>query len=251
MSERKSWELTPEQEIKINIKIKEERNTMQDLYHYNKYVMQQVGEFVKIMEFVNNVVNDLIDEREITEFSEVRARVKSQKSVLKNDPIKAVDDVFGIEVITATEPEYEKIIKELKRYMSIQKEKNHDKKNGYKAKHLTMTLKKEYLEDIKISKENYEQVPMIEYQFKTIEVLIKSLTGEAAHTMYKGEELEEVQKKYDSGMYEDGENGIFELPIMWRSKQRKMEILNTEEVLKAMYPYLKIKTKNIETEKER
>lgn len=236
----KSWELTEEQ--KMNIR---RRNPMQDLYEYNKFVMQQEEEFVKVMNFVNDIVNELIEEREITAFTQVRARIKSQKSVLQNDSIKAVDDVFGMEIITATEQEYEKIIEELKEWMTVQKEKKHNKPNGYKATHLAMTLKKAHIDAVGVLEDKYEEIPMIEYQFKTIETMIKASKGEAAHTAYKGENLEEVQQRYDAGEYTAGGSGIFELPTMWKSERGKMRILDTEEILETMYPYLKTKNRKV------
>lgn len=241
----KSWELTEEQ--KENVK---KRNQMEDLYVYNKFIMQQEDEFVKIMNFVNDIINDLIENRKITAFTQVRARIKSQKSVLQNDPIKAVDDVFGMEIITATEQEYKKIVEALKVWMSVQKEKHHDKENGYKATHLAMTLKKEHINAVDIKECKYEEIPMIEFQFKTIETMICASVGQAAHTTYKGDNLEEIQRKYDAGEYSNGSSGIFELPTMWASEKGKMRLLNTQEVLEAMYPYLKTKKKEKEGEQK-
>lgn len=236
MAERKSWELTPEQKESL-----EKRNPMQELYEYNKYVMQQEEEFVKVMNFVNSIINDLIEDREISEFAEIRARIKSQKSVLANDPVKAVDDVFGMEIITPTEQEYKRVIEELKEWMTVQKEKHHNKKNGYKATHLAMTFKKEHIKVLGIEEDKYEEIPMIEFQFKTIETMIRSSRGEAIHSKYKGESLEEIQRKYDAGEYREGSNGVFELPSMWKSHRGKMILLDTEETLQTMHPFLKTK----------
>lgn len=243
MNEKNSWELTPHQmnEIKMN-------NPIQKLYEYNKFVMQQEEEFVKVMNFVNNIINDLIENREITSFTQVRARIKSQKSVLQNDLRKAVDDVFGMEIVTATKPEYDKVIAELKKWMSVsafKEPKVHNKPNGYKATHIPMVLKKEYIDKVGIREEQYEEIPMIEFQFKTIETMIKASKGEAAHTKYKGEDLGEIQRRYDAGEFSSGGSGIFDLPTMWKSDNGKMRLLNTEEVLEAMYPYLKMKSKQI------
>ena len=238
MAERKSWELTPEQKEKL-----EKRNSMQELYDYNKYVMQQEEEFVKVMNFVNEIINDLIEDREISEFVEIRARIKSQKSVLTNDLVKAVDDVFGMEIITPTEQEYNRVIEELKEWMTIQKEKQHNKKNGYKATHLAMTLKKEHVNAVEIEEDKYEEIPMIEFQFKTIETMIRSSRGDAVHSKYKGESLEEIQRKYDAGEYSEGSSGVFELPSMWKSFRGKMRLLDTEETLQTMHPFLKINKK--------
>lgn len=231
----KSWELTPQ-----------EKNRMRDKHLYNKFIMQQEDEFVRIMEFINEQINRMIESREITNYTQLRARIKSEKSAIHNDSIKTVDDVFGMEIITATEQEYKKVIEEIKKYMNVspyKKINNIDKPNGYKATHLTMILKKEALKDVGIPEEDFEEVPLIEFQFKTLEVMIKASIGEAAHTRYKRENLEEVQRKYDAGEYDDEKSGFYELPTMWKSENGKMRLLDTEEVLEAMYPYLKTKSK--------
>lgn len=232
----KSWELTEEQ--------KKEINKVHGKHLYNKFIMQQEDEFICVMNFVNGIINEMIKNREITSFTQVRARIKSEKSVLQNDPLKAVDDVFGMEIVTATEKEYEKVIEKLKTYMSVSPVKPprlHNKPNGYKATHVGMTLKKEYIEEVGIEEEKYEEIPIVEFQFKTLEVMIKASTGEAAHTKYKQESLEEVQKKYDEGKYSYENDGFFELPTMWVSRNGKMEPLDVDEILETMYPYLKMK----------
>ena len=148
-----------------------------------------------------------------------------------------------MEIITPTEQEYKRIIEELKEWMTVQKEKQHNKKNGYKATHLAMTFKKEHLNAVGIEEDKYEEIPMIEFQFKTIETMIRSSRGDAIHSKYKGESLEEIQRKYDAGEYSEGSNGVFDLPSMWKSHRGKMRLLDTEETLQTMHPFLKTKNR--------
>lgn len=77
-------------------------------------------------------------------------------------------------------------------------------------------------------------VPMIEFQFKTIETWIISQTGEAEHSTYKGQDKEEIQKQYDTKTYD-----VFDIPIMWISKNGEMKLLTPEEAFKKMHPFLK------------
>lgn len=233
----KSWELTGEQRDKVKKYEAEKRNEMQDLYEYNIYVMQQQKQFEKIMFYINDLINELKDYGEISEYTEVRARIKSPKSALNNDSFKTLDDTFGMELITVTEDEMELVMEKIQKIMSVQKSKNHDKPNGYKAKHRIMTLKKEMLEKLGIEEEIFEFVPMIEFQFKTFETLMRCLKGTAEHTVYKGEE------RYDKNEY-----NVFEVPTMWVSKNGKMSMLTMEETLKKMYPFLRTKKIDVKSQ---
>lgn len=146
----KSWEITEEQRKIMEQKSEEIRNEMQSLLDYNEYTVQQKPSFVKVMKFVNDLINNLKDNGELSEYTELRARIKAPKSALKNDAEKALDDSFGMEVITATEAEMDRVMRECRKWMTTQKEKNHDKPNGYKAKHRIMTFKKDKLNTIDI-----------------------------------------------------------------------------------------------------
>ena len=221
--ERKSWELTPEQ-----------RNEMENIFEYNKYVYQQQEHFIIIMNYIDNIINEMLENGEISEYGEFRARIKSPKSALKNDPVKALDDVFGMEIITATEFEYEKIMKELEEFMTVQKSKDHNKKNGYKAKHRMMTLMRDKLEILGIPNSKFEEIPMIEFQFKTFQTLMQVETGTAKHSDYKNEDMAAIQEKYDKYGCDP-----YELPTMWVSKGGKMVMLTPDEAMKKIYPLLK------------
>lgn len=237
-----SWELSEEEEKNFRAKSEALVNEKMRLLLYNEYIVNQRKGFVAVMDFINDRIQDLIDQGKISDFIEIRARIKSAESALKNDDTKALDDIFGMEIITATEEEYDKIIKNLTPYMIKTKSKNHNKPNGYKAKHRYWTFKKEKMQHLE-EPLNYENdIPMIEIQFKTAEVQISCNIGSANHEDYKGQKREDIQEKYDKGEF-----NVFNTPFMWVSEKEnqkiKMRLLTEEETLKKIYPFLNIKSK--------
>ena len=228
--EKKSWELS-----------ETSKKMIKDTMIYKEYINQQKKYFIQIMHYVDRIINEMVDNGEISLYGEIRARIKSVNSALKNDEFKAVDDAFGIEIITATEFEYTKIIESLKEIMTVQKDKEHNKDNGYKARHMTMTLNKENLFALDIPEANYEYVPMIEYQFKTFQTLLEIEYGRAGHGKYKNEDEEEMQRKYDNNMYSNEE-----IAETWVSIGGKMVKLSKEEAFLRNHPYVK---RNREKEK--
>lgn len=238
MDERKGWILSEKEKAEFESKTETVINDNLKLMIYNEYVEEQRKGFIAIMNFVNNKINDLIDEGKVSDFAQIRARIKSVASSLTNDSNKALDDIFGIEIITATEEEYDTIIRHLIPYMNKTKSKNHDKPNGYKAKHKYWTFKEEKLEYLDGEFEYERNIPMIEFQFKTSKVKSDCDFGPANHEDYKGEKKEDIQKKYDGGGF-----GIFNTPFMWVSENRKMRLLSKEETLKKIYPFLNIQKK--------
>ena len=209
------------------------------------YRVAQKDGFISVMNFVCNKINNLIEKGVISDFVQVRARIKSFESSIHNDENKALDDIFGMEIITATEEEYTRIMRYLKQYMNECKKKDHDKKEcGYKAKHRGWTIKEEYLKDLDRKFQSYQgNIPMIEFQFKTSEVFIRCNEVGLGHAEYKGETKKEIQEKYDKGEF-----NLYNIPIMWASKRINgkltMELLNEKETLKKIYPFL-------DTDKER
>ena len=219
MSE-KSWELTDEQKRKV----------------YDSFVHEQESYFLKIMHYIYDmIIKEMLEEGKICEYGEFRARIKSKKSVLENDEKKPVDDVFGMEIITATEEEYNRIMEEIYEIMenmpeNLKKPKDFDKENGYKAKHRYLVLQAKMLKTLGIPEEMYEYVPVIEIQFKTFNALIRN---SAVHWKYKHENPEEIQERYDKFGFDPNE-----LPIMWVSEHGKLIRLSEEETLRKMYPFL-------------
>ena len=246
MAKEGTWTLSDEEKEVFESKSNEIINNNVRLMIYNEYVESQRKAFISIMNFINNRINDLIEQGRISDFTQLRARIKAAESALKNDEAKALDDIFGMEIITATEEEYDTIIKNLTPYMIKTKCKDHDKPNGYKARHKYWTFKKEKIRHLKGNFNFEENIPMIEFQFKTSEVQISCNTGPANHEDYKGERREDIQKKYDMGGF-----NVFNTPYMWITKfVQKGEkhfpdtkLLSEEETLKSIYPFLNTKPK--------
>ena len=232
----KSWELSKEEKRRVE---KSSRDAINDRVAYMMYfafVESQRNGFVSIMQFINDKINEMIDQGRISDMIEIRARIKAAQSAINNDDRKALDDIFGIEIITATENEISTLIQSLSQYMIKTKSKNYDKPNGYKAKHKYWTMKEDktnYLKNYSFASD-HDHIPMIEFQFKTAEVAIKCNNGGSAdHTTYKGETTEEIQSKFDKGEFT-----LYNTPTMWVSRDGRMALLSKEETLKKIYPFL-------------
>jgi len=237
-----SWKLSEEDAAKIRQESEIVVNKNMKYLLYNEYMLNQRKGFEAIITFISNRIQDLIDQGRVSDFTEIRARIKSAESALRNDRDKALDDVFGMEIITATEEEYNTIIRNLTPYMIKTKCKNHNKDNGYKAKHKYWTFRRDKMDYLDGIFDYESNIPMIEFQFKTAEVQIRCNTGSAKHEDYKGEKREDIQRKYD-----EGEFTVFNTPFMWVSEKQngkiKMRLLSEEETLKKMYPFLNTKAK--------
>ena len=94
--------------------------------------------------------------------------------------------------------------------------------------------------------ENYFQ-PIIECQFKTIQVAIEANIGSSSHGDYKGEDMNKIQKEYDAM----GGLPLSRLPIMYKSNLETdgngqaipPRLLSSDETAKALYPSLIVNKK--------
>lgn len=246
MENKKSWELSEADARNVNKKNEEIISDTKKYMLYNEYIEGQKNGFIAVMNFVNNKLNELIARGRISDLIQIRARIKSAESALKNDSGKALDDTFGMEIITATEDEITAILQALTPYMLKTKCKNHDKPNGYKAKHKYWTFKKDKMDYLEDDIDHEENIPMIEFQLKTSEVYVKCNNGGSAdHTTYKGQTIQEIQEKFDRGNF-----NVFNTPTMWASENdgngiNKMRLLSSEEALKKIYPFLNINKRGI------
>ena len=207
---------------------------------YQEYVESQKELFMLNLQIIIENIKRLQNNGEISEYVEVNARIKSFQSSYKNTSKKALDDIFGIEILTATEMEIEKILDNLKQIYVMSKYKEHDKENGYKAKHFTGALNNRSMNIFEIDKNEKENCPVVEIQAKTIEVAINGLIGEAMHSDYKKINKEEIQDKYNKDKIDERD-----LPEMWnwKSTEKEYKKLNKEEVLRKLYPFLSEKLK--------
>lgn len=237
----KGYKLTEEERKEFLAKEQKKIDEFKKFQLYGEYVSMQRPGFEKIMNLINDWINELKENGSVSEYVEIRARIKDASSAIFNDNRKALDDVFGMEVIAATEDELQIIINKILEYFEVIREKNHDKDNGYKAQHKLIELNHEICSDL-----GTDNMPLVEMQFKTLEVAIKSSVGSAAHTLYKGETKESVQSKYDGNVLKKSIN----VPVMWVSKEGKMVEISLEETLKKMYPFLRIHNEEKEGEEK-
>ncbi len=221
---------------------------------YNNFVNQQRNAFKVVMNYFNSILFDLKSKGKISGFTEFRARIKGPTSAMANDEInnvklrtgndesdsKALDDIFGMEFIGATEKEVDFILATISKKTIVARKKDHNKSNGYKAKHRVFSLNKETMDELS-EKFNIDpnDFPLFEAQFKTIAVSIEANTGSAEHIGYKHLIPKEIQKNYNQGKYMVGVN----VPQMWVSNGPEMRLLSSDETLQKMYPFLDLTQK--------
>lgn len=208
---------------------------------YIEFVESQQQGFMRFINYINFVVDTLKKKARISPFIEIRARIKDINSALKNyNEERMLDDVFGVEIICANEDEKIVIKNELERYFRTTRTKNHNKPNGYKAEHESYSIKKNVETDEWNLQAN--DVPVVECQFKTIEV---ELNPTASHHDYKVVNKEEIQKLLKTKTLKIGK----EIPRMWVSRENGMIELSYKEIIQRIYPFVDV-TKIKEVEKE-
>lgn len=220
-------------------------NDSKKLELYQDFVSMQKDAFKSIMYYFNDMLTELKQKGKISDFVEFRARIKAPESALTNDEKKTLDDVFAMEFIGATEKEVDFLLSEVNKKTITTRKKNHDKPNGYKAKHrvfgLNSQTESEISEKFGVDSNSF---PLFECQFKTIAVAIEANTGTAKHINYKNIDPKLIQKKYNNNEFRIGYN----IPQMWVSKNSQMIKLSSDETLKKLYPFLDL-TKKIDREK--
>lgn len=212
-------------------------NEMERYLLYSDYITNQKRGFIETIKIVDKLITDLQDNGELTEYVKINARIKSTESALKNDDKKnkALNDAFGMEIIAGTESALKRIMDKLEEYMRVRKENPINKDNGYVAMHKIMDLEKEAYTKLATGNVPYNEVPLIEIQFKTFEVKENATSGPANHWEYKGETREQIQAMYDR-------NGFNEhnLPIMYAVENHKIRILSKQETIRKLYPFLRL-----------
>lgn len=220
---------------------------------YEKFVLDQEDQFILFINYLNQYINHLRDLGKITPHLAFYARVKATNSAYQNHTNKkTLDDVFGIEILATSEAEYKTLMEEIEsssesaRLLRVHQKKNHDKENGYKAEHHDCSLEPKLVDTLnklarragqdKISDQLF---PLIEFQYKTFEVYYQGNFGTASHEQYKNTEIQQIQALYDAGLLTVGEY----IPTMWVSDPYGDNVreLSSRDVLKKMYPSLKLK----------
>lgn len=222
---------------------------------YEEFIAHQKEPFKAIMYYFNDMLTELKEKGKISDFTEFRARIKAPKSALYNDELnniklintekntesKVLDDIFAMEFIGATEKEVNFLLSTISKKAITTRKKDHDKPNGYKAKHRVFSINEETRKEIakKFNIDDSTFFPVIECQFKTIAVAIEANTGTAAHINYKNIDPKAIQRKYNKGEFKLD----YDIPQMWVSKDAEMVKLSPDETLKKLYPFLDISKK--------
>ena len=204
---------------------------------YTEFVLSQEQGFMRFINYINSVVDMLKQKAKISPFIEIRARIKDTNSALKNNSEdKLLDDVFGVEIICANENEIKIIKEELEKTLRSTKHKTHNKSNGYKAVHESYSAKADECDELASRYDiNKADVPVVECQFKTIEV---ELNPEASHHDYKKVNKEEIQAQLERKTLIIGK----EIPKMWVSRENGMIELTYKEIIQRIYPFIDITT---------
>lgn len=235
---------------RIKVSVKEKKLTKREAKEtYEKFIDIQQKQFIIFINYLNRYINELREQGIISPFLKFYARIKTTNSALENCERKALDDVFGIEFICSTEREIEVLQQMLEKIIKVHKIKLHDKENGYKAVHHSCSIKDETIEQLEkgIWKREYSGFPVVEMQYKTIQVYWEAVSGRASHEKYKDTKIPQLQELYDKGKLKEGED----IPHMWISNADKDNVrsLSTKEILRKMYPSLQLEKKVSEKEK--
>lgn len=222
------------EKYKVDVKrqSKELAEKIQKENFYIEFVKSQEKGFLRFVNYINSAVEILKKKGKISQFIEIRARIKDINSALNNHTKdKLLDDVFGMEIICATESEIQIIKETIEGNLKTTRSKTHNKPNGYKAQHESYSVKDNPNDDI--TKWNLQRVdvPVVECQFKTIEV---ELNPEASHHDYKKVDKEEVQKMLEDKTLIIGR----EIPKMWVSREKGIMELSYKEIIQRIYPFV-------------
>lgn len=103
---------------------------------YRTYISDLGEGFLKIVEQYNECIK-IAKKNELIGNTQVKARIKDYSSSAKNTEKKKLDDVFGMEVVTANEREKEILMLFVHLLSVIQNDKKYNKESGYVAYHCT------------------------------------------------------------------------------------------------------------------
>lgn len=203
---------------------------------YLTFVKEQEKGFIRFINYVYDIIDNLKQKAIISPFIEIRARIKDTESAINNyNNNKILDDVFGIEIICANETEIYKIKEELEKVFQSTRQKVHNKANGYKAWHESYSAKDESNEHVEKWGLLEDDVPVVECQFKTIAV---ELNPEASHHDYKNVNRKEIQKKLENKTLKIGQ----QIPRMWVSRENGFHELDYKETIQRLYPFVDVTT---------
>lgn len=126
------------EDIKCEPQITEEE---EKVLGYIQYVDSQGENFLKFLQLLNECIQ-IAETYELIGSVNIKARIKDYDSSNRNTEKKALDDVFGVEVIPTTERDKEWIMLLTELVFRIERSQGFDKKdNGYKAYNQMLELR--------------------------------------------------------------------------------------------------------------
>lgn len=147
---------------------------------YKDFVDLQKKHFESYINFLNAELCTLKHYGIVSDFTKFLARIKSVESSVKNDKIKALNDVFGIEIDSATPGEVNFIVTLFSDTLARTREVVHNKENKYVAHHYSgypkagnIVTKLEEMFDT-----TYEPISMFEEYIEHIPIKVKEQMSE-------------------------------------------------------------------------
>lgn len=141
-SERLKEGIKTQEEIDLEIREYLEKNQKRNpsfgeiVDGYKNFIEAQGEEFLKFAEAYIRCI-EIARKNELVGNIQLKARIKDFSSSYVNTNFKMLDDMFGIEIVTATEEEKEMFILFNHLIYRIQNDKIYNKLNGYRAYHFT------------------------------------------------------------------------------------------------------------------
>lgn len=241
--------------------------------YYNKCVQERIGEFDKIREQLEQIIEELVAKGKIGRNVQILSRIKAPESVLKKmlltkkrqsdekketDMSEGTNDIYGVSILCDTSEEIEIIKTALQeKGVKIEGERIRKEKRGYSAKHFNFCI--EGLEKLKVEghmqtfKEERQTYPHLYYKvFKEKKGFKEKYGGKIEGVRLKIEEQravkKEIQRQYKSGKLSGFElsNGrrarvtrMWEATIGDNGKFFRRELSEDEAIRLAFYPALK------------
>lgn len=239
-----SWSI--EQKEEFEKKQEELFEKVRHYYIYTSFIDNNFDMFARKRNILMKLIEKAILSEDIDEDVQMKSRIKSSRSVYENKIInKNLDDIFAVTIAVRTQRELDYIYNMLSSQNNIKiiREKVL-KKEKFVAEHIYIQIGNDpNLIECRLQ-------TLREYENSYSHLLYK-INGDNDFTQEEIEKIERIkQEQYDSGSVE-----IFgDIPCIWKASYNKetgkmYEVqLSTNEILKELYPFLKLKEERMERE---
>lgn len=237
-----SW--TPEQREEFEKTQEEVNERLRHYYRYSNFIENTAETFSIKRKLLMSIIENGIKNGKINETVRMTSRIKSDKSAYDNKMMnKNLDDIFACTILTKTQEELDYVYSQIEQNKNtrIVREKKLNKAK-FVAEHIYLLMGRD--------------PNIIECRLQTVEEFEKSYL----HALYKengDDDLTEEQIKTieesKQRLYNSGSAEIYsEIPLKWdayyNAETGKMyeRQLSTNEILKELYPFLKLKEEYVE-----